>query len=734
MSRSYNNNIPTIYTSILYIFGLLLFLEWLYPVEKVTDTTNLSVFIIYTLFCFIITILQVKWWISALLKGFGLLFIINGLFSEFSLISRLWFEQLFTMIGVNFQALFSQEWNDLTGMFRSILFLIIIWLMSYLIHYWFIQMKRIFIFVLLTIVYLAVLDTFTIYDASIPIVRTFALAFLGLGMANFFKEIQMERISFSWTNKNTVWMIPLILIVLFSTVIGYAAPKFEPQWPDPVPFIKNAAGGSGGGNGAIQKVGYGEDDSRLGGSFVQDYSPVFQAVAKKDHYWRIESKDLYTGKGWLHSNEPDYVEQNNGNILLEDYGADVETERLEAILDFEENTNIPKLVYPYGTNKVEADGNAMFLLNHLSGEISTKSANKDVALTDYTILYDYPSFPLDKMREDIDFGGDKKDQYTQLPSTLPDRVGQLAEEITSSFTTQYDKVKAIENYFGRNGFVYQTTDVPVPSDDQDYVDQFLFDSKVGYCDNFSTSMVVLLRTLDIPARWVKGFTSGEQIEDYVNGDSSYNVYEVTNSNAHSWVEVYFPEVGWVPFEPTQGFTNLTDFYSDTNTENADDALEAPTPELEESEEPDPKDLEKDEAVEAINQDNASGGSDGFTLNWWQIVIGGVILIIIAIVIYRKRFHLRSYLLERKWLKNQDPEAYQDAYHFVLKLLKHQGFSRNPDQTLREYAKRIDSWYSTDSMRRLTNEYEKIIYKNELDSYTVTEMKDLWKNFIKQILG
>ena len=89
---------------------------------------------------------------------------------------------------------------------------------------------------------------------------------------------------------------------------------------------------------------------------------------------------------------------------------------------------------------------------------------------------------------------------------------------------------------------------------EDYVDQFLFDTKRGYCDNFSTSMVVMLRSIDIPARWVKGFAPGE----YRLNDEGERVYQITNNEAHSWVEAYIPGIGWMPFEPTIGFSNLTD--------------------------------------------------------------------------------------------------------------------------------------------------------------------------------
>ena len=87
---------------------------------------------------------------------------------------------------------------------------------------------------------------------------------------------------------------------------------------------------------------------------------------------------------------------------------------------------------------------------------------------------------------------------------------------------------------------------------EDYVDQFLFDTKRGYCDNFSTSMVVMLRSIDIPARWVKGFAPGE----YQLDDEGERVYQITNNEAHSWVEAYMPGIGWMPFEPTIGFSRF----------------------------------------------------------------------------------------------------------------------------------------------------------------------------------
>jgi hypothetical protein len=75
------------------------------------------------------------------------------------------------------------------------------------------------------------------------------------------------------------------------------------------------------------------------------------------------------------------------------------------------------------------------------------------------------------------------------------------------------------------------------------VDYFLFDLQQGYCDYYATAMVVMARSLGIPARLAVGYATGEY-------DPELEAYQVTRANAHSWAEVYFPEYGWIRFEPT----------------------------------------------------------------------------------------------------------------------------------------------------------------------------------------
>jgi protein-glutamine gamma-glutamyltransferase len=128
--------------------------------------------------------------------------------------------------------------------------------------------------------------------------------------------------------------------------------------------------------------------------------------------------------------------------------------------------------------------------------------------------------------------------FKQLPP-LPDRVKQLADSLTAGLPTRYDKVVKIESYL--RTFRY-TLDLPANAREAT-LDYFLFERRAGHCEYFSTAMVILLREVGIEARNVNGFLGGSWSE-------VGNYLAVTQNDAHSWVEVWFPGYGWVPFDPT----------------------------------------------------------------------------------------------------------------------------------------------------------------------------------------
>jgi len=134
------------------------------------------------------------------------------------------------------------------------------------------------------------------------------------------------------------------------------------------------------------------------------------------------------------------------------------------------------------------------------------------------------------------------DRYPQLPPGLPDRVRRAAQEITRDAPTAYDKALAVETYLRTLPYA---TDIQAPPPGGDGVDHFLFYLRRGYSDYHASAMVVLLRSVGIPARLAVGYATGQW-------DDQTKVYVVRERHSHAWPEVFFPNYGWVEFEPTPG--------------------------------------------------------------------------------------------------------------------------------------------------------------------------------------
>ena len=148
----------------------------------------------------------------------------------------------------------------------------------------------------------------------------------------------------------------------------------------------------------------------------------------------------------------------------------------------------------------------------------------------------------DLRRAGTDYDASITDHYLQLPGDLPERVRELAGRLTRTADTPLDKARAIETYLRGESFTY-SQDIEAPPTSSDGVDHFLFETRTGYSDYFASSMAVMLRSAGVPARLAAGYAPGEF-------DEASGLNAVRDSDSHAWVQVYFPEFGWVDFEPT----------------------------------------------------------------------------------------------------------------------------------------------------------------------------------------
>lgn len=741
MSTSFSRKHITISNFLLYVLGFLLIWEWLRPLEELTNTENVIVFNLFLALSLLLAFLRAPSLLSGTLKTVYIIFILQYLYYEESFLTFQWIQPFVAEFIDNLALVFDTNWPEMTNMFKSCLCFILLWLMAYLIDYWLIKRRKIFTFFLLTLIFITVLDTFTIYSANSAIIRTVIIGFTAMGMLTFFRLNDKEG---AGNNHSSIlkWMIPLLLFVIVSAGIGYLSPKANPIWPDPVPFIQtmgNKGGedeGVGAGNG-VHRVGYSVDDSRLGGDFIGDPSLVFVAEVEEPHYWKVETKDTYTGKGWIQSEESLRLSRENFEIL--DQGGDI------PFVSFVEGENVKRsesesmvqfanafsyFLYPLGVKELSATNSYMEI------ESGNERGVFNGYVESYSVKYDIPEYSLDAlttvdMEEFIMNNPEVARRYLQLPDSLPQRVKDLAVDITKNDENVFAKVRAIETYFSSNGFVYSQSNVAVPDGNEDYVDQFLFETKLGYCDNYSTSMVALLRSIGIPSRWVKGFTEG----DFVEADDDVRRYEVTNNNAHSWVEVYFPEVGWVSFEPTQGFSNANTYINDVQNDQNTDNAETQTPEAQEQQQEttENKPEEQEQTLEPTIPPTEGWSNYTATVkgNWQWIALVLVIIGVLGLAIYKFRYKWLPYYYIWKFKNAAGESNFPKAYIVLLHLLEIAGLQKKEEVTLREYAKQIDHIYSSNEMSLLTAKYEEYLYKGQIPKGTWNDLRELWENLIKK---
>ncbi len=133
------------------------------------------------------------------------------------------------------------------------------------------------------------------------------------------------------------------------------------------------------------------------------------------------------------------------------------------------------------------------------------------------------------------------DIYLQVPDDITPETLALAEQLTAGFDNPYDKATAVQNYL-REAITYNDQ-IDAPPPDVEPIHYTLFESQEAYCTYYASAMAMMLRAQGIPTRIINGYAQGDF-------DDETNSYRVRASNAHTWVEVYFPKYGWIQFEPT----------------------------------------------------------------------------------------------------------------------------------------------------------------------------------------
>ncbi|HUZ44333.1 MAG TPA: DUF3488 and transglutaminase-like domain-containing protein [Acidimicrobiales bacterium] len=264
----------------------------------------------------------------------------------------------------------------------------------------------------------------------------------------------------------------------------------------------------------------------------QSDTELFTVRSGTAAYWRLTSLDQFDGNIW--SSNESYSPASGGlpGRLTSTGGAPVDqTYGIE---------NLGSIWLPAAYIPTRIDGAAGASWDPLSESLISRSATSDGET--YSVASETPSFSPAQLRSARP-DPSTADRYTVLPRGVPADVIALARRVTAGAASQFDEALDLQNYLRAN--YHYSLDVQSGHSDS-AIQEFLFQTKTGYCEQFAGAYAVMARAVGLPTRVAVGFTPG-QLE---NG-----VWHVLGADAHAWPEVLLGQYGWVPFEPTPGRGN-----------------------------------------------------------------------------------------------------------------------------------------------------------------------------------
>lgn len=308
-----------------------------------------------------------------------------------------------------------------------------------------------------------------------------------------------------------------------------------------------------------------EVDLSSGGVLDSNASPVMRVQFPEepdglyagDMLWRVTSLDNYTGKGWVRRGL--LTPTRTLNRRTSQFKTDSRTESLEGLdrgsfghgdvveqeifLDSVPEYGIPALQMVKSVIAMESGSPLQFRwVEHGDFTVEVnRRADRNLYLRAWSEVIVRDPAMLRAASEDYSSVMVPSDYRNLTYENLLPETRALVEQISGGAATPYDKVVAIESYFGGNGYSY-SKDIPfLPLENP--VDAFILEEKSGHCELYASALALMVRSLGIPARVVSGYRGGV----FDEADRSYTI---TNDMAHLWAEVFFLGVGWVPFDPS----------------------------------------------------------------------------------------------------------------------------------------------------------------------------------------
>lgn len=725
----------------------LLLAEWMHPLAVMSELTDLYMVqpFLIAIGCFLlIDYLRVPEMLGWIFKVLLCAIIIAAIFHH-SIFSWEWWAAYVDLLMQDSLSLLTGHLDLISPENRTMMFLVGWALLTSVIQSVVLLKQRGLWFVAATLLYLTALQLWPGVDTNSGLVRTMVIGLVFLSL------LQLPRLNrlLQITNVRQGW--PISWLLLSGLIAGgalLAGLHFSQEqsrveapirWDAPFRWMdqlfSEKAVFSGDGESLTARSGYGNDDSRLGGGLQLDSRVAFVATTELPTYWRGEAKNIYTGKGWVEQKNdltryPLFSALSSAAFFPDDpVQSNTKTLKQEIIL---EDSLLTKPLFSGGAIlKVEslstAEGQPIVEGNLLADLVEGKTllTGANDAPARYRMQVQIPQWTdADLRKDDLPLPPEVAMNGLQLPDSLPERVKQLASNITRDASNNFDRVQAVQNYLRQN-YAYNVAETHYPPADRDFVDYFLFTQKFGYCDYFSTAMAVLLRSVGVPARWVKGFAPGE-----IQAKNGVYTATVRNLHAHSWVEVYFPSTGWIAFESTPGFSGHEELeMAGSKAIAANGQAAEQTGLLDDVADSEEADSTFTQGIQFVQQKAAGLYRSLSGTDWRYVAAGGVILVVLMLCWLLVRTVAWQWYIFRRWHKvsKHRKKLLKVVDQLWVKIFQHFG-ALSPQLTLREY---VCSIKATDEQRAALNEwiraYELLRYGAEIGRFQQEQnLLALWK--------
>jgi transglutaminase-like putative cysteine protease len=300
------------------------------------------------------------------------------------------------------------------------------------------------------------------------------------------------------------------------------------------------AGQAGGYTGFAQSM-----DTSVRGAMSDEI--VMRVRAPQPDFWRGQTFTTFDGRRW-YADDDIGVRRAGPNIDIRRALGDTADDRVVPVERFVQTfyveADMPNVIFAaYRPTQAIVDADVW---TRDDGAIRASTVLTEGSI--YTVVSARPQVTADLLRVQgvigerlTRLGQQVLGRYLAVPeSTTPETIA-LANQLAAGRGSTYDVIVAYEEWMAHN--VQYDLDAPLPDPGEDAVHDFLFDSKRGFCEQIASALAIMLRTQGVPTRVATGYAAGTR-------DRIAGVYEVRASDAHAWVEVWFPETGWQAFDPT----------------------------------------------------------------------------------------------------------------------------------------------------------------------------------------